>query len=583
MCDFLFCNILKNNSHTFTFFFYLCTARIYLFFYMLSHLHIENYALIEKLDIGFSSGFSVITGETGAGKSIIIGALSLILGQRADTGVLLNKSAKCVIEGSFDIANLNLKDFFISNELDDENPCLLRREIAPNGKSRAFINDTPVNLNQLKELGECLVDIHSQHNTLTLNNSDFQMAVVDNVAGNQELMKQYLHEFKLYQQLNNQLQDLKLKEKEANTNRDYLQFLFDELENANLKVDEQEEITKELEIQNNAEEIKSGLYKTIDTLSQSEINIIAQLNELGTHLSKLSAYHPQIKEIAERLQSCTIELKDIADETETIEEKVHFDAVLLEQLTQRFDLLFRLEKKHNVDNVSDLISIHAKISDELLLIASFEDKIILLEKELKQQFEKVKKLAEDLSAKREIAIPLIEKTVKEILSNLGMNTATLKIGLSKLEHFNNSGNNAIVFLFNANKGGELRELSKVVSGGELSRLMLAVKSIISKQNILPTVIFDEIDSGVSGDIAGKVGLIMKKMSIDMQLIAITHLPQIAAKADVHYFVSKQSDEKMTRSLIKQLNDNEKIEEIAKMLSNENVTVSALENAKELMR
>ena len=550
---------------------------------MLSHLYIENYALIDKLEIDFSSGFSVITGETGAGKSIIIGALSLILGQRTDIGVLLDKSSKCVVEGSFNVDKLHLNDFFNSNELDLENPCLLRREIAPNGKSRAFINDTPVNLNQLKELGERLVDIHSQHNTLTLNNSDFQMAVVDNVAGNQELIKEYLIEFKLFQQLNIELQDLKSKEKEANTHRDYLQFLFDELENANLKANEQQEIVSELEIQNNAEEIKTGLYKTIDTLSQSELNVEAQLNELAVHLSKLAIFHPQIKEITERLQSCIIELKDISNEAASLEEKVLFDTKLIEQLTQRLDLIFRLEKKHNVASVAELLEIYQKISDELFDIASFEDKISLLEKNLAIEFDKLKKLSADLSLKREAATPLIEVAVKDILSNLGMSTANLKIILSKTEDFNNSGSNDIVFLFNANKGGELRELSKVISGGELSRLMLAIKSIVSKQNLLPTVIFDEIDNGVSGDIAGKVGLIMKKMSNDMQLIAITHLPQIAAKADIHYFVSKQSDEKITRSLIKQLNANEKVEEIAKMLSNEKVTVSALENARELMR
>ncbi len=550
---------------------------------MLSHLYIENYALIDKLEIDFSSGFSVITGETGAGKSIIIGALSLILGQRTDIGVLLDKSSKCVVEGSFNVDKLDLNDFFVSNELDIENPCLLRREIAPNGKSRAFINDTPVNLNQLKELGERLVDIHSQHNTLTLNNSDFQMAVVDNVAGNQELIKQYSLEFKLYQKLNNELEDIKSKEKEANTHRDYLQFLFDELENANLKANEQEEIISELEMQNNAEEIKTGLYKTIDTLSQSELNVEAQLNELAVHLSKLAIYHPQIKEITERLQSCIIELKDISNEAASLEEKVLFDTKLIEQLTQRLDLIFRLEKKHNVASVAELLEIYQKISNELFEIASFEDKINLLEKNLSLEFNKLKKLSGDLSLKREAATPLIEVAVKETLSNLGMATANLKINLSETEDFTNSGSNNIVFLFNANKGGELRELSKVISGGELSRLMLAIKSIISKQNLLPTVIFDEIDNGVSGDIAGKVGLIMKKMSNDMQLIAITHLPQIAAKADIHYFVSKQSDEKITRSLIKQLNTNEKVEEIAKMLSNEKVTVSALENAKELMR
>ncbi|MCX6231703.1 MAG: DNA repair protein RecN [Bacteroidetes bacterium] len=550
---------------------------------MLSHLYIENYALIEKLDINLSSGFSVITGETGAGKSIIIGAVSLILGQRADTAVLLNKSTKCIVEGSFDISKIMLNDFFASNELDNENPCILRREITPNGKSRAFINDTPVNLMQLKEIGERLVDIHSQHNALTLNNSEFQMAVVDNMAGNSELLKQYTQEFRLYQELKHELADLKEKEKLANTNRDYLQFLFDELDNAALKAEEEEEITKELELQNNAEEIKTALFKTIATISQSEINVLAQLNELQSQISKIVTYHPQIKEIAVRLQSCIIELKDIGNEAETIEEKVNFDAAMLEQLTQRLDLIYRLEKKHSVNTVTELIEIYNKISDELLLIASFEDKILVTEKLLQQQYNKVKEISTTLCQKRKQIIPTIETTIKDILFNLGMETAVLKIALSETDAFSTNGINDVIFLFNANKGGELRELSKVISGGELSRLMLAIKSIISKQNMLPTVIFDEIDSGVSGDIAGKVGLIMKKMAADMQLIAITHLPQIAAKADVHYFVTKQTDDKRTLSLIKQLNGEEKIIEIAKMLSNENVTISAMENAKELMR
>ncbi|NVN95395.1 MAG: DNA repair protein RecN [Bacteroidetes bacterium] len=549
---------------------------------MLSHLYIENYTLIEKLDIDFLSGFSAITGETGAGKSIIIGALSLILGQRTDPEVLIDKSAKCIVEGNFEISKLNLKDFFTSNELDYENPCILRREIAPSGKSRAFINDTPVNLNQLKELGEYLVDVHSQHNTLTLNNSNFQMAILDNVAGNQDLLKQFKNEWKIYQQIKNQLEELKLKEKEAKTNRDYLQFLFDELENANLNNDEKEEIIGRLEIQNNAEDIKSTLYRTIDTLLQSDLNIVSQLNELNLQLAKLT-YHPQIKVISERMDSSIIELKDIANEAESLEETVHFDALLIEQLTQRLDLLNRLEKKHNVTSVNELIEIYNNLSNELFLIASFDDKIALLEKDFFKQTEKVKELAKNLSIKRENAIPMVENEVKKILSNIGMNTAILKINLSNTEVLSNSGINNITFLFNANKGGELKELSKVISGGELSRLMLAIKSIISKQNILPTVIFDEIDNGVSGDIAGKVGQVMKKMSSNMQLIAITHLPQIAAKADHHYFVSKLSDKNITHSTIKKLKDDEKIKEIAKMLSNENVTASALENAKELMR
>jgi DNA repair protein RecN (Recombination protein N) len=549
---------------------------------MLSHLYIENYALIEKLEIDFTSGFSVITGETGAGKSIIIGAISLILGQRADVSILFNKTKKCVIEGSFDISQLELKEFFINNELDEDNPCILRREILTNGKSRAFINDTPVNLGQLKEIGEKLVDIHSQHNTLTLNNSDFQMSVTDTIAGNQELLKKYNIEFIKHQKLKQELIQLKEKEKEANTQKDYLQFIFDELEKANFQTDEQEKVTIELELQNNAEEIKTGLFKSISILSQSEINAISLLNEVGNQFNKLKEYHPKIKEINIRMQSCIIELKDIVTETEAIEESIHFDNEKIDFLTQRLDLIYRIEKKHSVNTIFELIEIKDRISKELLQISSYEEKIVSLEKEVGQQHKIISDIADSISNQRENIIPGIENKVKVILNELGMSTAELKINLTKNQQLTIKGCNTIEFLFNANKGGELRELSKVISGGELSRLMLAIKSIISKQKILPTVIFDEIDNGVSGDIAAKVGTIMRKMASNRQLIAITHLPQIAAKAEDHYFVSKKSNDEFTSSIIKKLSKDEKIEEIAKMLSNEKVTASALENARQLM-
>jgi DNA repair protein RecN (Recombination protein N) len=549
---------------------------------MLSHLYIENYALIEKLEIDFTSGFSVITGETGAGKSIIIGAISLILGQRADVSILFNKTKKCVIEGSFDISQLELKEFFINNELDEDNPCILRREILTNGKSRAFINDTPVNLGQLKEIGEKLVDIHSQHNTLTLNNSDFQMSVTDTIAGNQELLKKYNIEFIKYQKLKQELIQLKEKEKEANTQKDYLQFIFDELEKANFQTDEQEKVTIELELQNNAEEIKTGLFKSISILSQSEINAISLLNEVGNQFNKLKEYHPKIKEINIRMQSCIIELKDIVTETEAIEESIHFDNEKIDFLTQRLDLIYRIEKKHSVNTIFELLEIKDRISKELLQISSYEEKIVSLEKEVGQQHKIISDIADSISNQRENIIPGIENKVKVILNELGMSTAELKINLTKNQQLTIKGCNTIEFLFNANKGGELRELSKVISGGELSRLMLAIKSIISKQKILPTVIFDEIDNGVSGDIAAKVGTIMRKMASNRQLIAITHLPQIAAKAEDHYFVSKKSNDEFTSSIIKKLSKDEKIEEIAKMLSNEKVTASALENARQLM-
>ncbi len=549
---------------------------------MLSHLYIENYALIEKLDIHLSKGFSAITGETGAGKSIIIGAISLILGHRADINVLFDKNYKCVIEGSFDISLLDLKQFFVENELDEDNPCILRREISPNGKSRAFINDTPVNLSQLKELGEKLVDIHSQHNTLTLNNSDFQMSVIDTIAGNQDLLKQFKTEFSTYQKLKQELTVLKTKQSEANTQKDYLQFLFDELEKANFQDDEQGFLAKELEIQNNAEEIKSALFKSVSILSQSDLNVLSFLNEVNSQFLRLKNIHPQIFDIAARIQSAIIEIKDITSEIEILEESIHFDPEKINKLSERLDLIYRLEKKHNVLSVNELNLIKNKVSDELLLISDYEVKIEELELVVKQQFEKVNLMALNLSNQRVNVIPQIENKVKEILNELGMSTSQLKIDLKTNHQLNSNGCNSVDFMFNANRGGELRELSKVISGGELSRLMLAIKSIISKQNILPTVIFDEIDNGVSGDIAAKVGNIMRKMAKERQLLAITHLPQIAAKAEQHFFVSKISDSKITRSGIRQLNNNERIEEIAKMLSNEKITASALETAKELM-
>ena len=550
---------------------------------MLLHLFIQNYALIEELNIDFSNGFSAITGETGAGKSIIIGALSLILGQRADNAVLLNKEKKCIIEGTFDIKKLDVEDFFKDNELDYDGQCILRREISPNGKSRAFINDTPVNLNLLKDIGDKLVDIHSQHTTLTLNNSDFQMTVLDNYAGNAEVLFSYHKDFLTYQKLKNHLKELKEKGQENTARQDYIQFLFNELDAASLKENEQDENEQELEILNNAEDIKTSLNKTIFTLSTSEFNLLSQLTDINNTLLRISSFHPQIKELHERMNFCVIELKDISNDAETIEQKILSDPSKLEEIKQRLDLIYRLEKKHNINTIEELIKVRDQISDELLHFSNLDDKIKEIEKSLAVYFDKIKVLSDTISKKRRQAIPKLEKDITDILSELAMHDARIKIDLSDNDDFNGSGRNSILFLFNANKGGEFRELAKVISGGELSRLMLAIKSVISKQNILPTVIFDEIDSGVSGDIAGKVGKIMQKMGEGMQIISITHLPQIAAKASQHYFVSKFSDGKRTQSTIKKLTNEERVEEIAKLLSNEDVSSAALATAKELMK
>ncbi len=550
---------------------------------MIKNLYIENYALIEKLELNFGKGFTVITGETGAGKSIIIGALSLLLGQRADNNVLFDKNKKCIVEGQFDISLLNINNIFNENDLDYDGICIIRREINDNGKSRAFINDTPVNLTILKEIGEKLIDIHSQHNTLLLNTSDFQLNVLDIFANNKNILKEYKTEYKIYENLIKQLEILRNKDNEANTNKDYLQFQFDELEKANLIIDEQEKLEKELEVLTNAEEIKKTLYGLCYELNESEENIINRLNELNSGITKIKNFHPILNEIESRILSCIIELKDINEEAFSFNEQIHFDNNLIEKYTERLDIIYKLQKKHKVNTVSELLDIKDEISEKLININSLSEKILELEKQSDNQFNKIRNIAEQISNNRNKNITVLEKKLIEILKDLGMNDANISINLIKLDRPNINGIDEITFLFSANKGSNMKKISEVASGGEMSRLMLAIKSVISEQNILPTVIFDEIDSGVSGDIAGKVGKIMKMMSNDRQIIAITHLPQIAAKADYHYFVSKSLKNERTISDVKELNEEEKIIEIAKMLSDEHVTNSAISAAKELKK
>ena len=549
---------------------------------MLKHLSIENYALIEKLDIDFSEGLSVITGETGAGKSILIGALSLILGKRADTQVLLNKSKKCIVEGSFNIKNYGLDNFFKKYELDYENITILRREINKNGKSRAFINDTPVNLNLLKEFGDKLVDIHSQHNIITLNDSNFQLAVIDNYINHNELINNYKSEYFKYINQKNKLKELIEKENQLKTDQDYFKFQFDELENAQLIEGEQESIENELEILNHSEEIKSNLFKASQLLNNDENNLINTLTEVNSLIHQLAGYLENLKEIDERLSVSLIDLKDVAAEIEKIESQINFDSAQIEKLNNRLDLIYHLQQKHRVTSITELIKIKEFFSGKLQGITSLDENIRKLRSDLNEQEKTLKKLANKISQNRKKAIPEIEKNIITILSRLAMPDAQIKIIQSNLPDFNRDGIDKIKFLFNANKGGGLNELSKIASGGELSRLMLSVKSLISQRNLLPTIIFDEIDLGVSGDIAGKVGDILLKMSKLMQVVAITHLPQIAGKGNDHLLVYKQTDEDSTKSKIKKIKDQERIKEIAKMLSGDEITKAAIENAKELL-
>ncbi len=550
---------------------------------MLSLLKIENYALIEKLEIDFSKGFSVITGETGAGKSILVGALSLILGQRADTQILFDKKKKCFVEGTFNIKNYELTSFFDNNELDYDDNTILRREINQEGKSRAFINDTPVNLSVIKELAEKLIDIHSQHKTITLNESAFQLAVVDSYAKNITVLKQYRLEYLKYQQLKSELNELTEKELQTNKDRDYYQFLLDELDNANLSADEQDKLEKELELLNNSEFIKKNIFQSVELLENSETNLISQLNEILNYLQKIEVFHPTINDLGKRLESCRLEMKDIANELELIEKNILLTPDKIEDINERLDLIYNLEKKHRVSGIADLINLKDSLSEKLYNISSLKEKIEHITKELNDKHKFLLKFADSLSAERKKHIPLIEKDILLILKELGMPDAQFKIVQEQLNDFNQTGKDKITYLFNANKGGELKELSKVASGGELSRLMLSIKSVITQRNLLPTIIFDEIDIGVSGDIASKVGNIILKMSKQMQVITITHQPQIAAKGDMHYLVYKASDTKTTRTYVKKLNDLERVEEITTMISGAKTSKPATETAKEMLK
>ncbi len=550
---------------------------------MLKQLSVQNYALIDKLEVEFTDGLTIITGETGAGKSILLGALGLIAGTRADSQSLQDKTKKCIIEASFNIKEYDLTDFFEVNELDYEAITSIRREINPEGKSRAFINDTPVTLNQLKELGERLIDIHSQHQTLSLNGADFQLSVVDAFAKHFDLLLQYKEEFSLFKSKEKQLNELIEKEAQAKKDLDYFQFQFNELEDANLKADEQSVIEQELETLNNAEDIKLNLSKASLALNGGEQNLISSLNEIKVLLNSMSKFKPEIAELSTRINSSFLELKDITNELESLEQDIVYDPKRIEVLNEKLDAIYRLQQKHNVKSVEELIAIKNDLSNKLLDFNSLETEIIKVKTELDKLNKSLSVKSKSLSDNRKKAIPKIEKEIASLLSSLAMPNAELKINQSITEIFTNSGIDKINFMFSANKGSDFKELNKVASGGELSRLMLSIKSLIAQLTALPTIIFDEIDTGVSGDVADKVGSIMDVMAKKMQVITITHLPQIASKGQSHLFVYKEDKSNKTYSNIKKLNSEERIQEIAKMLSTGSPTAAAISNAKELLK
>jgi len=553
---------------------------------MLQKLSISNYALIDNLEITFGKGLNILTG---AGKSIILGALSLILGQRAESRYFFNQQKKCVIEGLFSIGNFELKQFFEDNDLDYEAETVLRREISADGKSRAFVNDTPVNLNALKSLGEKLIDIHSQHATLEINDPEFQLLVVDAVAKHDELLNSYRTKFRSYKKSTSKLQQLIEDSDKAKADLDYYQFQFDELEKANLAEGEQEQLEQEFNELNHAEEIKRNLLGAYYLMHEGETSAIIQLREAGHQLALLESFNTQFAELYQRLNSAIIELKDIATEVEIIEQRTHTNEARAEEINVRLSLIYNLQKKHRLNSTGELLQLQNELSDKIQQAVFGDEAIEKLRKQLDTDRTELEKLAAELSANRKIAIPVIEEQVLKTLEEMGMGNANLSIELSSSAGHNSplvglgaNGLDIVRFLFTANKGHALAEMSKVASGGELSRLMLSIKSLIAQNTALPTIIFDEIDTGVSGEVANKVGQIMERLADNLQVITITHLPQIASKGQNHYFVYKDEEGATTYTRMKQLDKQERILEIAKMLSGEKPGESALQNARELL-
>ncbi|MBK6988349.1 MAG: DNA repair protein RecN [Bacteroidetes bacterium] len=552
---------------------------------MLTTLTVKNYALIDELHLQFGKKLNIITGETGAGKSILLGALGLLLGQRADSGALLDKTAKCIVEGEFDSKNKAIEDFFQINELDIESRILIRREISKEGKSRAFINDTPVNISQLKELGSLLVDIHSQHETLLLNKSGFQLSVVDSFAGTESDLNDYRKIFSTYKKLALEIAELKAEEARSKSEQDYITFQFNELAEAELeKGESKDQLEKELRTLSHSEEIRQGLSKLDDAISGGESNLLTAISSAIQIVQSLSKYNSKLESVATRLKSVQIELKDISQESTDISDEVSLDPQRLEIVNERLNILNRLEQKHRVNSTQELIELKNEFEKKLENINSLDERISDLEKEKEKQFIKLLSKADKISIARAKVIPGIETKVKKMLADLGMPNAILKIEQVVLdeEELNQSGKDSIRFLFSANKGVAYSEISKVASGGELSRLMLCLKAIVAKLIDLPTVVFDEIDTGVSGETAFKIGTVMNDLSSSLQLLAITHLPQIASRGEVHFFVYKEVIGKRTFTKVSKLKSEDRIVEVARMLSGDKPTAIAMQNAKELL-
>ena len=550
---------------------------------MLRSLYIQNYALIEKLDIDFGSGFSVITGETGAGKSIILGAIGLLLGQRADVKSIRQGAAKCVIEARFEIAGYGMRPFFEENELEYEDECILRREVYASGKSRAFINDTPASLVQMKELGEQLIDVHSQHQNLLLNKEGFQLNVLDILAHDEEELNNYQSLHREWKQVQQDLEDLIVLAEQNKADEDYIRFQLEQLEDAQLAAGEQEELEQEADTLSHAEEIKAGLFRAGQVMNSDEGGLLSALKECLNTMLGLQKVYPSAGELAERLESSYIELKDISQEVSGKEEEIEFNPVRLEEVNDRLNLIYTLQQKHRVTTVDELLALADDYAAKLANITSSDEQIEELKVRSEALYSKVKKQAAVLTKLRTAAAREVEKQMAARLIPLGMPNVRFRVEIGARKEPGVHGADTVNFLFSANKNGALQSISSVASGEEIARVMLSVKAMIAGAVKLPTILFDEIDTGVSGEIADRMADIMQEMGdSDRQVISITHLPQIAARGRAHYKVYKQDNETETNSHIRRLADEERIEEIAHMLSGATLTDAALNNAKALL-
>lgn len=551
---------------------------------MIISLNIQNYALIDSSNIDFGTGFSVLTGETGAGKSIILGALSLILGQRADARSVKEGENKCVIEGTFNLSNYHLESFFQQNDLEyDEEHCIIRREVYASGKSRAFINDTPVSLAQLKTLGASLLDIHSQHQNLLLGEDFFQLRVIDTLAQNEDILVAYRHEFNEYKQLNTELRMLIEKASRNKEEADYLRFQLEQLTEANLRAGEQDELEQELETLSHSEEIKTVLFAINQILDGAEGGILSLLKDASNKANSLLSLYPKVSDIADRLQSDYIDLKDLAKEADHMQDSVVFDPVRMQWIQERLDVIYRLQQKHHVQTEAELIAFQDEIAARLENLDSSDERIELLKKQIEQQHKRTSEIAHLLTERRKKAAADFSSRLTDKVKPLGMPNIRFEVAFRPKTAMDETGADHIQFMFSANKNQTPMPVAEIASGGEISRLMLVIKSLIASATALPTIIFDEIDTGVSGEIADKMGDIMKEMSRYMQVLTISHLPQVAGKGDIHFKVYKQDTEHSTTSHIIRLNDQERIEEIARMLSGAQMTAQAIDNAKVLLK